>query len=186
MAHSDARQAIIERLTRPPGRLLSERPSAGGWTAQLRRAGGAEADPSTIRFLKERSVGGKQLHAVAFQTIAGHSRHFVIGVVHDRTGAWEVSGMAGGGGSDPHRDRPWVNFAGWGWPGGFSGGGRVVGSGCEEATRVRLRFKNGVELEDTVDDGLVLFIADRVVKVPASADILDSAGLPMASHPAFT
>ena len=43
--------------------------------------------------------------------------------------------------------------------------------------RVRLRFKNGVELEDTVADGPVLFIAARVVKAPASADILDSTGL---------
>jgi len=78
-----------------------------------------------------------------------------------------------------------VNLAGCGWPASFYGGGNVIGNGCEAAHRVRLRFKNGVELEDTVDDSLVLFIADRAVKAPASVDILDSAGLVMETHRAY-
>jgi hypothetical protein len=106
----------------------------------------------------------------------------VIGTEQDKTGAWHVCGMAGGGGNDPHRERPWVNLAGWGWPAAFYGGGKVIGKGCEAANRVRLRFKNGVELEDTIDDGLVLFIADRAVNPPAAVDILDSAGLVIESH----
>jgi hypothetical protein len=93
--------------------------------------------------------------------------------------------MAGGGGNDPNRGRPWVNLAGWGWPAAFYGGGKVIGNGCETANRVRLRFKNGVELEDTIDDGLVLFIADRAVNPPAAVDILDSAGLVIESHGAY-
>ncbi len=184
-AQSDAQRAVIDELSRPAGRVLSQRSSPGGWIAELRKAGGADADASTVQFVKERRIGAKQLHAVAFRTVDGQSRSFVIGTEQDETGAWHVSGMAGGGGNDPHRERPWVNLAGWGWPASFYGGGNVIGNGCEAAHRVRLRFKNGVELEDTVDDSLVLFIADRAVNAPASVDILDSAGLVMETHRAY-
>jgi hypothetical protein len=40
-------------------------------------------------------------------------------------------------------------------------------------------------LEDTVDDGVVLLIADVRVDVPATADILDATGSLLASHSAF-
>lgn len=185
MAQSDAQRAVIDELTRPAGRVLTQRTSLSGLTAELRRGGGADADASTVRFVKERRIGAKQLHAVAFRTVDGQSRAFVIGTEQDKTGAWHVSGMAGGGGNDPHRERPWVNLAGWGWPAAFYGGGKVSGKGCEAANRVRLRFKNGVELEDTIDDGLVLFIADRAVNPPAAVDILDSAGLVIESHAGY-
>src|SRR5260370_39295437 len=115
-AQSDAQGAVIDELSRPAGRVLSQRSSPGGWIAELRKAGGADADASTVQFVKERRIGAKQLHAVAFRTVDGQSRSFVIGTEQDKTGAWHVSGMAGGGGNDPHRERPWVNLAGWGWP----------------------------------------------------------------------
>ncbi len=186
MEHTDARGAIIEMLTRPHGRLVAQRASTAGWTAEIRSAGGAEADASTIRFLKERTVGDRQLHAVEFRTVDGQSRRLVIGTQQDSTGAWRVSGMAGGSGGDPPRDRPWVNLAGWGWPDdGFWGGGKVIGRDCERAARVRLRFDNGVALEDTVTNGLVLFIAEAAVQMPASVEIADGSGLRLAIHSAF-
>jgi hypothetical protein len=40
-------------------------------------------------------------------------------------------------------------------------------------------------LEDTVDDGVVLLIADARVDVPATAEILDAKGSLLASHSAF-
>jgi hypothetical protein len=40
-------------------------------------------------------------------------------------------------------------------------------------------------LEDTVDDGVVLLIADAHVDVPATAEILDAKGSLLASHSAF-
>jgi hypothetical protein len=185
MAQADARRAVIDELSRLAGRVLTQRTSPHRWTRELRKAGGADADASTVLFLKERRIGAKQLHAVAFRTVDGRSRSFVVGTEQDKTRAWHVSAMAGGGVNDPHRERPWVNLAGWGWPASFYGGGKVIGNGCEAVHRVRLRFKNGVELEDTVDDRLVLFIADRAVNAPASVDILDSAGLVMESHMAY-
>jgi hypothetical protein len=40
-------------------------------------------------------------------------------------------------------------------------------------------------LEDTVDDRVVVFIADARVDVPATAEILDAKGSLLASHSAF-
>ncbi len=78
-AQSDAQRAVIDELSRPAGRVLSQRSSPGGWIAELRKAGGADADASTVQFVKERRIGAKQLHAVAFRTVDGQSRSFVIG-----------------------------------------------------------------------------------------------------------
>jgi hypothetical protein len=43
----------------------------------------------------------------------------------------------------------------------------------------------GRRLKDTVDDGVVLLIADARVDVPATAEILDAKGSLLASHSAF-
>ena len=186
LAESDAKRAIIEWLCQPSGRLVTQRTLPGGWKSESRVGGGAEADQSTVRFLKARRLGARELHAVEFRTIEGRNRACVVGVIQSSAGKWDVSGMAGGSGSDPPRDHPWLNLGAWGWPDhGFCGGGKVIGTGREAAGRVRLRFKNGVELEDTVDDGLVLFMTDRVVQVPTSVGILDGGGLILASHPAL-
>jgi hypothetical protein len=40
-------------------------------------------------------------------------------------------------------------------------------------------------LEDTVDDGVVLLIADARVDVPAMAEIFDASGSLLASHSTF-
>jgi hypothetical protein len=45
--------------------------------------------------------------------------------------------------------------------------------------------RNAPMLEDTVDDGVVLLIADAHVDVPATAQILDVKGSLLASHTAF-
>lgn len=86
---------------------------------------------------------------------------------------------------DPPRNQPWVNFCGWGWPDSFSGGGWITGSGSNAAASVRLRFRRGSMLEDTVDNGIVLFISDTPVELPAIAEILDSSGSLLASQSAF-
>src|SRR5712692_8673614 len=59
-AQSDAQRAVIDELSRPAGRVLSQRSSPGGWIAELRKAGGADADASTVQFVKERRIGAKE------------------------------------------------------------------------------------------------------------------------------
>jgi len=130
-------------------------------------------------------VPGKELHAVAFAGRDGGRHRSLVGVIQGADGTWAVNGQAGGGESDPSREQPWLNFCGWGWPSAFSGGGWVIGRGSEVAARVHLRFQTGPTLEDTVDAGVVLFIADEPGHTPATAEILDAGGSILASHLAF-
>jgi hypothetical protein len=186
MGYPNPRQAILAQVVQPRAQpILQSWSRAGHVRADIARGGGYDADPNTVRFVKVRGIPGQELHAVTFADRDGKNYRFLIGVVKDPDGRWGVSGQAGGGGNDPPRDRPWVNFCGWGWPHSFNGGGWVVGSGSAEATSVRLRFQNGTILEDTVDDRVTLLIADTRVDMPATAEILDPRGSVLASHTAF-
>ena len=183
MAYPDAKQAIVAQLSSPRGKpMWQSAPSPGGWRRAITRGGGHDADPDTIRFVKQRAIRGHELHAVTFADRDGTRYRFLVGVVQ-QAGGWKD--LAGGSEGNPPRDQPWVNFCGWGWPNSFCGGGWVIGSGSEAAARVRLRFRRGSLLEDTVDDGVVLLISDARVEVPATAEILDASGSLLASHSAF-
>jgi hypothetical protein len=186
MGYPDPRQAIVAQLAQPRGKpLWQSAPSPGGWRRAISRGLGHDADPDTVRFVKHRGIPGQELHAVAFADRDGRNYRYLVGVVQDAKGGWQVKGLAGGGGNDPPRDQPWVNFCGWGWPRSFRGGGWVSGSGSSAAARVRLQFRRGPMLEDTVDDGVVLLIADAHIDMPATAEILDARGSLLASHSAF-
>jgi hypothetical protein len=185
MGYPDAKQAIVALLVQPRGKAVWQGPPApGGRRAAISRGGGHDADPPTVRFGKQRGIQGHEIHTVTFADQEGRSYRFLVGVVQGSEG-WEVSGLAGGGEGDPPRDQPWVNFCGWGWPRSFHGGGWLTGKGSEAAARVRLRFRTGPILEDTVDDRVVLFIADARVDLPAAAEILDASGSRLATHSAF-
>lgn len=186
MLSSDPRQAIVERLSEPRGQLISQSArSPGGWQSSIREAGGEDADPRSIRFLKERAVPGHQLYYVVFNTRAGEQRQFVVGVMQQADGNWDVRGSAGGGGGDPVREHPWINFGAWGWPRFFSGGGKVIGAGSERATHARLRFADGTTLEDVIDAGIVLFMSDGPVRMPVTVEILDQTGAMLTTYQAL-
>ena len=111
--------------------------------------------------------------------------HDLIKTWQEPEGAWRVHVLGGGAGPDPHRTRPWVNFcAGFG-PQDFSGGGHVVGDGAEKAASVRLSFANGIVIEDTVDNGVVLFFEPRAVVAPANVSVIDGNGATLASYVEF-
>ena len=186
MRYPDPRQAIAAQLAQPrPKPLWQSRPSPGGWRSAISRGDGHDADPTTLRFVKKRGIPGHELHAVAFDDRDGRHYRYLVGVVKRADGDWKVNGLAGGGVGDPPRDLPWVNFCGWGWPSAFRCGGWVTGRGSKAAVRVRLRFRRGPELEDSVDDGVVLLIADARVEMPAIAEILDANGSLLASQSAL-
>lgn len=179
----DGKEVVRDWLCRPAGQLVGQSRSPSGWTSGVRLGGGAEADHSTIRFLKSLRSSSTELHAIEFTTVAGEGRTSVVGVRRDSAGMLNVIGGAGGGGSDPPRDRPWVNLGAWGWPGGFSGGGRVIGAGRDAASRVRLIFKNGVALEDTVRARWVLFTTEEMVQPPPMrVEIFNPGGELLSSH----
>ena len=182
-AESGARLAVIEWLCQPKGELVHQKRSTNGWISEVRAGGGGEADASKIRFVKSLRSGSTELHAVEFVTTKGDRGSYVVGVGVESDRAWRVTGAAGGGGSDPPRDHPWVNLGGWGWPDhGFRAGGRVVGTGNEAAEQVRLTFKNRVQLEDEVTAERVLFSTDESVELPARVEVLDGTGRVVGSH----
>ena len=186
MPSSDVRHAIIAWVSGPRGQLISQsRRSLAGWQSSIRRPGGEDADPDSISFIKERGGPGHQLHFVRFNTRTGEQRMFVVGVVQQPDGRWEVRGCAGGGGGDPARDHPWINFGAWGWPHSFSGGGRVIGVNSEDAAGAKLRFADGTTLEDSVDAGVVLFMTKGPVRLPVTVEILDGTGSMLATYKAF-
>ncbi len=185
MGYSDPKQAIIASLVRPRATVAwQSAPSPGGWRAAISHGGGHDADSSTLRFRKQRGIQGREIHPVTFGDQEGRNYRFQVGVVQGIDG-WEASGMAGGGEGDPPRNKPWVNFCGWGWPQSFHGGGWLTGEGSEAAARARLRFQSGPTLEDAVGDRVVLFITNARVGLPATAEILAAGGALLATQSAF-
>ena len=96
---------------------------------------------------------------------------------------WVARGISAGANMiEPRLAEPRVLLGGsWGRF-GFCGGGKVCGA-RPEITRARLRFGNGVELEDDTENGWVLFFTDDPVERPAATvELLDVNGQVVASH----
>jgi hypothetical protein len=185
MPSTAAEQAVIDHLAAAPGPVTwASPPSPGGWVAQVRD--GAGADPATVRFVKSRAFPGCQLHEADFATRDGQARHLLVRTWQQPDGTWAADPIGGGGGGEPHRSSPWVNFAA-GWNAQqFAGGGHLIGQGAETARLVRLTFANGTSIEDTVDNGVVLFFASPGVTFPARVEILGTAGNVLAEYDEFT
>jgi hypothetical protein len=52
--------------------------------------------------------------------------------------------------------------------------------------RAPVRSANGVELEDTVELGGVLFVADVAIQIPLEVELYDAAGKLVGRHTAFS
>jgi len=186
MTDDGMRQAVVAHLVqRPEPNEGTKQAGRSGWSSSLRPGRGPGADLATIEFVKTKSFPTCQLHSVTFINHRGWTMHDLIKTWQEPDGGWRVHVLGGGAGPDPHRSRPWVNFcAGFG-PQGFSGGGNVVGDGAEQASSVRLTFANEAVIEDTVDNGVVLFFEPRAVVCPADVSILDQDGTTLVSYQAF-
>jgi hypothetical protein len=178
MGARSAEEAVYELLGQPSRSpaLVSGRVAAAPQPFQHRAW---TPDLDTVDFLKQREVLGVRLFVVAFE--AEHERRgftqMTILVRADRFGGtWIARRITGASGSGELPSAPRVNLGGsWG-PHGFCGGGRVEPAGVEVA-RVRLRFANGVELDDDTDGGWVLFFTNRPVERPnAQVELLDPSG----------
>jgi hypothetical protein len=194
VAARDPRQAVLDHLASRGVRREARRPEpavvgAGGLRPPARaetQAGAApwRADLGSVQFLKEREVLGRRLYAVGFQ--AEHNRfgrlQMTMLVRAERLGrTWVARGVGGGGGSTPAWTEPRVSLGGsWGRH-GFCGGGKVHPAGADIA-RIRLRFENGVELDDDTEHGWVIFYTDRPVERPsATVELLDPDGAVVSS-----
>jgi hypothetical protein len=185
MASGSPEDVIRAYLSSPSVPIATQPvPGAVGWRSEVSE-GGCDAKLETIRFVKVRGIPGRQVHAVTFETQDGRPMSDVCYVRQDDAGDWRFMAAAGGSANgSPQREYPWVNLGSGGWPRQFFAGGRVLDNG-REVVRVRLRAANGVELEDTVDDGLVLFLTDDEVHVPVEAALIDRGGTIISRHVAI-
>jgi hypothetical protein len=184
MATTDADpwDAVLAHLTRPADRAPATRPAPGTRPVAVARSGRPyTAKPETIRLLKERASNDRRLYAVTFDDDGRYGSHLeFVGVEQNDTGSWKISGAAGGAGTPPHRDKPWINLAGWWGANRFCAGGQVLGT--NDAHSVRLTSRDGTTLEDDTDAGIVLFIADRELQLPVTLEMRDHTGHTIASQ----
>ena len=61
----------------------------------------------------------------------------------------------------------------------------MIGTNSERAARARLLFADGTTLEDAVDAGIVLFMTEAPVRLPATVEILDGTGSVLTTYEAF-
>jgi hypothetical protein len=179
----DPREAVLESLCAPPKAAVRQGTPKGrvgkGWVVGGIRP---SADRQTVVFKKERAGVTTRIYAVSYSDTAGRQHFDVVGAAQGADGSWTAGGSAGGSGNGPVRDRPWVNFGGWWGNDLFCAGGTVMGTGSEQAKRVRLSFADEAAIEDTVDDGVVLFLIERGVQLPATAEIFDANSTLLSSH----
>ena len=183
MAHTP-RQTIIDFLSAPIATSSSSLVVSGDNTMQKgtrRTTGGLGAIASTIQFLKEREIEHFYACIVTFNDVRGQAWEMVCLVQQSENGNWVLRNGSGGA---PHASKPEECemqkakaevIAGPGTEGGFFAGGYIVGTDAHNVTRVRLIDQNGVTLEDVVsaeDDGRVLFVTERDMKMPVRVEIL--------------
>jgi hypothetical protein len=179
MAHQDPKQEIVNRLTRL---LVSNMSKVATGTSSTSNQG---ATYKTLRFLKERSIPGRQVHIVVFENGQGNEMHFTCYVEQNAQGNWQFRGAAGDGimGSSPGPvvERAWANLNGGGMPNHFYAGGFVADHG-EGVTMVRLIAKSGTTVEDTVEEGMVLFLTDQAIDLPIEAELYNQEGKLVYKH----
>jgi hypothetical protein len=180
MGGRTAEEAVYELLGQPTQSPALVGAGGGRSAPQQSRNRPWTADLGTVDFLKEREVLGRRLFVVAFEAEhvrRGATQMTVLVRADQIDKTWTARRITGASGSGELGARgPRVNLGGsWGGH-GFCGGGRVEAAGRDVA-RVRVRFANGVELEDDTEGGWVLFFTDRPVERPnARVELLDSAG----------
>ena len=187
MTEDGMRTAVVAHLVeRPLPTVHSDRPVRRGWSSSIRHGGGPGADPATIKFVKTKAYSTCELHEVDYVNHRGWTMHALVETEQEQDGTWTVHPLGGGAGPAPHRSEPWVNLCAGIGPQSFTAGGHVEGDGAENAASVRLSFADGGEIEDSVDNGVVLFFEPRAIVAPVDVSILDGNGAVLATYQEFT
>ena len=177
-------EAAIRAFLTARSLVLTRRQAPGtvGWTAET-STGGLGAMPESIRFVRAHRLPGREVHAVSLELPNGRFWRYICHAEQDAGGDWQLAG-ASGGSSDglPARGQPWTHLGGGGWPKRFYAGGYMDD---QSVARVRLTSANGVVLDDTIDRGVALFIADGEVAVPIRAELYDARGTLIGEQVAF-
>lgn len=173
---SDPRQIIIDYLSMPV-KVIATIPASDDqvWRTRITNGGwGAKAE--TIRFLKMREIPGRQLYAVTFENEEDQDQLFICYLVQDKCGRWQFRGGAGGSHMQGLvRNDSQANSGANSHPDDFYAGGYVADPSLEIEC-VRLVANNGLVLEDTVQEGVVLFVTEQSVSAPLQAEFYDRLG----------
>ncbi len=140
-----------------------------------------QARKGTFQFFRSRLLPNSQLHEVTFENNRGEHQRFLCLAVQEPDGTWQmvlscnISGINHvlRSGDEPHVELGGSNL----WMGGY-----VVDCG-QGVTHVRLVSGNGNILEDTVQDGLVVFAPEQGIPLPIQVELYDSAGNLVGTHP---
>ncbi|MHB8599913.1 MAG: hypothetical protein ACYDER_24280 [Ktedonobacteraceae bacterium] len=181
MSEQDPKQFLREVLSLPSGSLEPSPPPnsrVGGDPHHRMPRGGPKAKADSLRFLKQHTLPHRHLYAVTFEDEAGLAWDCFCFLEQDERGFWHggvVSGVVKEIARRSMRQAPWVQLVGGGgeeslWAGGY------VTEKASDAYIVRLIGKTGLVLEDTVQDGIVLFQADQHVELPMQAEIYTRSG----------
>ncbi|QBD76266.1 hypothetical protein EPA93_09690 [Ktedonosporobacter rubrisoli] len=144
----------------------------------------------SIRFLKEHALPGRQLHVVMHRiNRAGDMMLWTYEVGQMRDGTWHIDGASGGSVSQcyPLGGKAWVSLREGrckGNPDVFYLSGTVIDAG-HDVKRIRVITEDGVILEDVIEHGAVLLIAEQKIKQPLYAELYDRKGNLVGSHKAL-
>lgn len=193
MTMQDPKQFIEAYLSLPSGaREPSPPPPVDSWLGGpfdiAWRVHGMNAKAGTIHFIKQRDLFRRQVHVVSFEDQARLTWDYICIIGQDEQGFWH---SMGGGGTvvkqdarKPTRSFPWVHLYG-GFNDSHLWAGGSVTEQALDAHRVRLTTKNGLVLEDTVQDGFVLFLTDQSVEVPVKVEVFRRSGELIGTQTAF-
>ncbi|HJT55358.1 MAG TPA: hypothetical protein VJ761_02595 [Ktedonobacteraceae bacterium] len=169
MATDDPKHAIIEWLSDPPESL-----------AKMKREQGVLAEAATIQFLKVKSRGQLHLHAVQYESTTKQQWDETCYVERDTAGFWHVKGslrtkrenryMVTEEDRKKYPSQPWVKLSGSEGSRCFFLLGYIIDNGFD-VTRVRLIASTGQVEEDSVQDGLVLFLIDHPFPLPLEVEL---------------
>ena len=186
MAHKDPRIEVVTKLSRflTPSQKTATPVSD---TSAIRGINSQELETTIegFRFLREKtiaSIPGRMMLAASNEERAP-GQILLCYLEQDLNGNWRYSGGASTslGAQSSH---PLVHLGGGGWPNHFHVGGYVITHG-HEITHVRLTGINGVEVEDTPENGILLFFTDRKIEIPLLAELYDATGKLISSHNVF-
>lgn len=186
MTEDGMRAAVVAHLVQPGTPPEGGERVRRGWSSSIRHEGGSGAESATIEFVKTKVYSTCQLHEVDYVNHRGWTMHALIETRQDQNGTWMVRPLGGGAGPAPRRSHSWVNLCAGIGPESFTAGGHVEGDGAEHAASVRLSFADGGEIEDTVDNGVVLFFEPRAIVAPVDVSVFDRDGAVLATYQEFT
>ena len=134
------------------------------------------ANTTTLQFLKENSIPKYQVHAITVADNAGISWMLFCLVVQDALGNWQVEGWSGRGNYESMSFRPsrlpyiilhWSDTSNH-----FYAGCIIVDPARIGIAKARLLAEGELISEDTVQDGLAIFVSDQKnVQMPIEVEL---------------